>query len=346
MLGRLPRLNTMHRRLTAGLLALATVAGMGGLTACDSAPTVEAADISIVASTNVYGSIAKTIAGENATVHSLIDDPAADPHSYEASPADIAALRDADIVIVNGGGYDEFAVKALTGKGPQTVINAYSFLKGDTSTDGSTDADNKLIEEEAEAVGEDETSTAGGWGNAPATPNEHVFYNVDVAKDIAADLTTALCDRDPANQTTYQANKQSFDERISEVKTVMETLADERAHARFLHTEPLATYLTGMAEMVNMTPRGFAEAIEEGADVPALQVAAMRDAITAKKADVLLYNTQNANTTTQEIRDLAEKNGVPVVELTETLPENKDYTTWMVDNATALAIALGVKPLD
>lgn len=356
MSGHLPH---FRRRLTAGLLALTTAVGMGGLTACDNSSSNEADDINIVASTNVYGSIAKAIAGDHATVHSIIKDPSADPHSYEASPTDVATLKDADIAIVNGGGYDEFAVKALADQDQKKIINAYSFLKGDTKADGVPDPDNELIEHEADHVEEhaDEHSHEHADEHAheeehaghhhhhhiPGAPNEHVFYNVDVAKDVASELTKKLSELDPANQTTYQDNEKSFDKRIGEVKDVLEKIDTQREHARFLQTEPLATHLVEMADMVDVTPHGFAEAIEEGADVSALQVAEMRDAITGKKADVFLFNTQNANSTTQDMRKLAEKNNVPVVDLTETLPEKKDYTTWMLDNAQALATALGVK---
>ena len=87
-------LSNLKRRLAAGLLALTTAVGLGGLTACNNDSSSHDADgINIVASTNVYGSIAKAIAGDKATVHSIIKDPSADPHSYEASPNDIATLK-------------------------------------------------------------------------------------------------------------------------------------------------------------------------------------------------------------------------------------------------------------
>ena len=64
--------------------------------------------IKIVASTNVWGDIAYQIAGDQATVTALIDNVNQDPHSFEASARDQRAVQDADIVIMNGGGYDDF----------------------------------------------------------------------------------------------------------------------------------------------------------------------------------------------------------------------------------------------
>ena len=166
---------------------------------------------------------------------------------------------------------------------------------------------------------------------------------MDVAKDVASSLTKKLSDLDPSNKTSYQDNEKTCDQRIDKVKSVLDKIKKQHTHARFLQTEPLAVHFVNVADMKDVTPEGFAEAMEEGNDVSALQVAGMRDCIIHKKADVFLYNTQNANSTTKDMRELAEKHHVPVVDLTETLPENKDYTTWMLDNANALADALNVK---
>lgn len=333
-------LSNLKRRLAAGLLALTTAVGLGGLTACNNDSSSHDADgINIVASTNVYGSIAKAIAGDKATVHSIIKDPSADPHSYEASPNDIATLKDADIAIVNGGGYDEFAVNALADHDQKNVITAYSFLK-DAPDAKDTDKHDDESTDEHEHAHEEGHHHHHHDGEGP---NEHVFYNMDVAKDVASSLTKKLSDLDPSNKTSYQDNEKTFDQRIDKVKSVLDKIKKQHTHARFLQTEPLAVHFVNVADMKDVTPEGFAEAMEEGNDVSALQVAGMRDCIIHKKADVFLYNTQNANSTTKDMRELTEKHHVPVVDLTETLPENKDYTTWMLDNANALADALNVK---
>ena len=94
-------------RALSGLLALALV-----LPACGAqeGPAATSADrIPVVASTDVYGAVVQAIGGDRVTVTSLIDDPAADPHSYEAPPAAAAAVARARLVVVNGGGYDDFA---------------------------------------------------------------------------------------------------------------------------------------------------------------------------------------------------------------------------------------------
>jgi len=53
------------------------------------------------------------IAGDHVTLTSIISDPNADPHEYESSTRDMAAIARARLVIINGMGYDGFMPKLL-----------------------------------------------------------------------------------------------------------------------------------------------------------------------------------------------------------------------------------------
>ena len=82
--------------------------------------------VRVVASTNVYGDIARQIGGDQVQVTSFIDDPSQDPHSYEASPQNQLALSKARVIIENGGGYDDFmdAHAAPAARHRRVVLNA------------------------------------------------------------------------------------------------------------------------------------------------------------------------------------------------------------------------------
>ncbi|KAN85402.1 zinc/manganese transporter substrate-binding protein, partial [Mycobacterium tuberculosis variant bovis B2 7505] len=54
----------------------------------------------------MWGSVARAVTGGHVPVKSILTGAHADPHSYQASPADAAAIVDAELVIYNGGGYD------------------------------------------------------------------------------------------------------------------------------------------------------------------------------------------------------------------------------------------------
>ena len=94
-------------RAGAALVAVLMVA------ACGSRSAPPPAGPSVVASTNVYGAVAKAVGGATVPVTSIIHSPDADPHEYEPTPADALADSRAAVVVTNGGGYDDFADKLV-----------------------------------------------------------------------------------------------------------------------------------------------------------------------------------------------------------------------------------------
>src|SRR3954454_19128607 len=104
-------------RLRRPPIALGQVAASAlALSGCASAGAAGQDDgrIAVVASTSVYGQIAEEIGGELVDVTSIVSSTNQDPHSFEPSARDQLAIRHADLVIENGGGYDSF-MDALLG---------------------------------------------------------------------------------------------------------------------------------------------------------------------------------------------------------------------------------------
>lgn len=62
--------------------------------------------LNVVATTTILGDIAENIVGEAATVDTIMS-PGQDPHSFDLSARQAAAIRDADLVIANGLGLEE-----------------------------------------------------------------------------------------------------------------------------------------------------------------------------------------------------------------------------------------------
>ncbi|MDY6049838.1 MAG: zinc ABC transporter substrate-binding protein [Corynebacterium sp.] len=96
--------------LVAAGLALT---GCSGTQTASDTPTTQAdGTIEIVATTQTWADVAHAVA-PNATVTTIITGGSEDPHEYEPSVQDMQAIDDADIVVVNGAGYDQWA---YTGK--------------------------------------------------------------------------------------------------------------------------------------------------------------------------------------------------------------------------------------
>lgn len=107
----------MHRHLLAIATLSACALAMAGCSNSGpdsgSGPSASSDKVDVVASTNVWGSVAQAIGGDKVNVHSIIDSPDQDPHDYEATAKDKLAFSKAKIAITNGGGYDDWATKLV-----------------------------------------------------------------------------------------------------------------------------------------------------------------------------------------------------------------------------------------
>src|SRR5690348_16196797 len=92
--------------LTMVVLGTTSVAACSARGAISRSPS---AKLAVVAAEGFWGSIAGQLGGTLAEVDSIVTNPNTDPHDYEPTPADARALASAELVIVNGIGYDPWA---------------------------------------------------------------------------------------------------------------------------------------------------------------------------------------------------------------------------------------------
>ena len=296
-------------------LALLAASGLSVilLAGCATSPSATSgADdrITVVASTNVYGDIASAIGGDLVDVTSIIEDPSQDPHSYEGNARVQLALSKADIVIENGGGYDEWAGTLLDGAGNETaaVLNA---------------------------------SDISGYDQEPADGefNEHVWYDFPTMEKLVTELAAQLGEVDPDSASTFNDNAARYVTALGELEDRAGTLAAVVNGAGVAITEPVPGYLLDAADFTNVTPDEFSEAIEEGTDVTPGVLLETLDLFADGTATVLVYNEQTTGPETEQVLAAAEDAGTPVVGVTETLPNGLDYLAWMSANLDALEAA-------
>ena len=307
-------------------LLIAIAAGTA-VTGC-AAPTPQAEGLSIVASTNVYGDIAASIAGDLATVTSIIDSAAQDPHSYEASAQDQLAIARADLVIENGGGYDPFIDLLVEGSGTSAVIVSAAAVAG--LEEGAHPEEGDAHAEEDAHVDDD------GHGHSEGV-NEHVWYDIHVMREVAAAIAVELVALDAENAAVYEQNLTTWTTALDSLSAELEAVAAELGGGIVASTEPVPAYLLAELGFTDETPAEFTEAIEEGADVPPLALQRTLDLIVSGQVRLLAYNEQTASSETERVRAAAEAAGIPVVSFGETLPDGEDYMSWMRANIEAVA---------
>jgi zinc/manganese transport system substrate-binding protein len=272
-----------------------------------SAPAAPHRTLTVVSSTNVWGDIVSRVAGPTAQVRSIISDPNTDPHSYEGTPADAAAIGSADLVVYNGGHYDEFVERAL---------------------DASPGAREKSIE--AYALRPDQ-----------AEENEHVWFDPATVSAFARQVATRLGQVDPAQAQALTRRADEFTAQVGQIGQQFAAIGQARPGLRGLSSEPVPFYLERAAGITDATPEAFAEAIEEESDPPAAAVAETNGLLSSRGVNVLFFNPQTESPVTQNLRTLADQATIPVVEVGETLPPGTDYVGWLGGLRSSIATAVG-----
>ena len=298
----------MRSTLTTLAVAIAAV-GTLALAGCSApAASVDPDELSIVTSTNVYGSIASSIGGDLVDVTSIIDDPSQDPHSFEGDARTQLALSKADIVIENGGGYDDWADTLLAGvKNDDVTVLNVSDLSGYDQADGF---------------------------------NEHVWYDFPTVDKLVTALVTELSSLAPDKASTFESNAETFTASLDALTQREADLATTAKGAGVAITEPVPLYLLEAAGFTNVTPPAFSEAIEEGTDVSPAVLADTLAIFADGTAELLVYNAQTTGPETEQVLAAAKDHDVPVVPVTETMPTDTDYLAWMGSNLDAIAAAI------
>lgn len=302
------RLN-MCRKVAVAAAVIGLAGGAVGCTGGDGPSGHDHDSATLVASTDVWGSVAVAVVGDHAAVESILASAVNDPHSFEASAADAAKLTDATLVVFNGGGYDRWVEDVLAGAPDIPSVNAYSLLPG--------------------------TDTAA---------NEHVFYDLPTTKAVATQIADRLAEIDTEHADVFRANAARFGTQADEILAAQRAIGERHPDASVVATEPVAYYLVRNAGLTDKTPEGFANAIEEDTDPSPADLATVLDLVTDRQVSALLYNPQTETPVTKQVHRAAEQAGIPVVTVTEGLPENTDYLTWQRQITEELADRLDKSP--
>jgi zinc/manganese transport system substrate-binding protein len=306
---------TAHRRRTASRLSSLAAAAVLVLSGCATDPPTPAATasgggavIGVVAAENFWGSLAEQLGGSHAKVTSIIDNPDADPHDYEATAADGRAISAAKLVVVNGVGYDAWATKLA----------------------------------DANPSAERTTLTVGDLVGAKDGDNPHRWYDPGDVRKVVDQITADYQKIDPADaayftqqhDTVVGTNLKPYFDVINEIKTSYAGTPVGASESIFAMTAPALG-------LDLITPPGFLKAVTEGTDPSAADKATIDAQIKNKKIKVYVYNSQNATPDVQAQVDAAKAAGIPLVTITETLtPAGAAFQDWQVKQLTALKQAL------
>lgn len=295
----------------------------------------------VYATTNVWGSVAKAVGGDKVNVIVGVDDLSQDPHDYQATAIDKLNITKSAVMLVNGGGYDDWGMSlAESVSHKPVVINAVALSGLSPNTDNAAD----------ESAGEHQHDTQHEIKTAHPQPsdhphvhgdfNEHVFFSLDTAKKVAEAVNKQLAATSPANQAIYAKNTQHFIQQIDALKVKAKQIGQQKAITAFA-TEPVIEYLLADMGIKDVTPKAYVVQSETDAGVSVKVLNDSKSLLSNKQVGLLVVNAQTEDATSKQLITLAKASTVPVVAVYETLPDGvTSYTQFIEKTLDDFAAAM------
>ena len=263
--------------------------------------------VNVVAGENFWGSIAAQLGGSKVSAHSVVTDPNADPHEYESSTTDARAFAEADLVILNGAGYDDWGQKLLDANSSshRTVLNIAQLL-----------------------------------GRKPGD-NPHFWYNPAYVLNVADKITAEYKAIDPGDSSYFDQQRSVFTSALKPYSDRIAEIKSRYAGTPIGSTESIFVYMAAALGLDLISPTAFMDAAAQGIDPPASTVATFHDQVAGKRIKVLVYNLQASSALTASLKQLAQQQNIPLVGVSETLqPVGATFQDWQTAQLTAIEAAL------
>jgi len=250
--------------------------------------------LDIVTTTDFYGEVAKAVVGNKGSVTSIINNPAIDPHDYEPTTQTAKLVSKADVTVANGLGYDSWMDKI--------------------------DKQNTYVK-----IGEDVMAKKTG-------DNPHIWYKPETMPKYAKYLAKKLAKKQPQNKAYFEKNAQEYIATLKPVQnelTKLEAASKNVPNKNVYVSEPVFDYSIE-ATGFKVKNKSFEQAVENGTDPTPAVIKDMHQGLKEKKIAFFVLNTQTDSKLVNNLVQMAKKNNIPVLNVTETLPKGKTYKQWML----------------
>lgn len=205
------------------LIALACLLG--------ALPALAQEPLPVVASFSIVGDLVKQIGGDRVRVTTIVG-PNADAHGYQPKPGDAKAVADAQLIIVNGLGFDAWMQRLQKSSGSKApLIIASAAIKPLKETDD-------------------------GHGHGENDP--HAWHDPANLKLYARTIRDALVKADPAGREAYDKRLAAYDSALTQLDTdnraAIATIAPDRR--KIVTSHDAFAYLGRAYDIQFLSPQG------------------------------------------------------------------------------------------
>ena len=262
--------------------------------------------VRVLAVENFYASLVNQIGGQCVQTTTILSDPDADPHEFQPTASDVRSYQGAQLVVEDGLGYDDFSDKIIA-----TLSTQPALVK------------------------------AGDVVGLQVGANPHVWYSAGYVDQIRAAIVSKLKQLNPQAAGYYDAQSAALDQDFSTYHSLINQIASEFANTPVGATESIFVDMAYTTGLNLITPPEFMNALSEGNDPSARDVATFQNQINNHQIKVLVYNTQTVTSLTEQLKALAQQNNIPIVGVSETMPLGaQTFQGWQANELQLLLLAL------
>ncbi len=224
--------------------------------------------LKVVASFSILGDMVRNVAGSNADVTVLVG-PDGDAHSFEPGPADASALADADLLVMNGLGFEPWLIRLAAASGTKAKYVTASFgISPRHLTEEERRAHEDHEDENHDHAHDAKGHDGDGYPEAAQDFDPHAWQSLRNGIVYVQNIADALAEKDPDNALVYQANAESY---ITELKKLDGWVRQELAKIpqekrKVITTHDAFGYFGDAYGIQFISPLGIGNTAEPGAE--------------------------------------------------------------------------------
>ncbi|GJE74433.1 metal ABC transporter substrate-binding protein [Methylorubrum suomiense] len=205
------------------------------------------AKLKVVATFSILADLVTQVGGERVAVTSLVG-PDADAHGYSPAPGDARRVAEADLVVVNGLGFEGWIERLIRASGTRAPVVTAS--NGITTIPASEDHDH------------DHTHGA----EAGEHPDPHAWQSVANVKIYVTNIRDALAKADPDHAADYAARAEAYRAQLdaleNEIRTALSQIPESQR--RVITTHDSFGYYAAAYGLRFLAPQGISTNSEAG----------------------------------------------------------------------------------
>jgi zinc/manganese transport system substrate-binding protein len=206
------------------------------------AASADAAPLKVVASFTVLGDLARQVGGDDVTVTTLVGADG-DAHVFQPTPNDAKALKEADVIIINGLGFEGWMSRLIESSGTKAPVV--------TASQG--------IAKTLSMAEEEEEGHNGHHHHHHGSTDPHAWQSLTNGRVYVKNIAAALQKADPANSKDYTDRSAKLDAELAAldawVKKEIATVPE--AKRRVITTHDAFGYFADAYQVMFLAPTGF-----------------------------------------------------------------------------------------